>query len=165
MENQQRWLSSNFKNSFSTFRSSSSSHPSTAHLHNVARYYCQKMLFGPNRLNYRCSKWGNQPTLAETVASTLPVFFVLTASKTLNTEDTGPENLCFWLLIYWYSTYKFINIRLLSFKFHTSLTLGTRWVQVWEAVIVIVETLRLGKSTHTVPLMFWALRSFCVCLQ
>ena len=30
---------------------------------------------------------------------------------------------------------------------------------------MIVETPRLGKSTHTVPLMFWALRSSCVCLQ
>ena len=37
-------------------------------------------------------------------------------------------------------------------------SVGTKWARVWEVGIVIVETQRRGKSTHTVLLMFWAPR-------
>ena len=41
----------------------------------------------------RCSRWGNPPTLAEIVASTQPVFSVLTASRTQSMASAGDQQL------------------------------------------------------------------------
>ena len=141
MGSPQRWWNEteNFKKLILTFRCFSSSHPSTIHQHNVARYCWTFNALWALSSNCRCSKWVNRLTLAETVGWTPPVCFVWTASKTLSTEDTG-----LW-------TIEIIN--------WDNFPLGTRWAQVWEVDIVIVETLKHGKSTHTAPLMFWALRS------
>ena len=146
MGNPQRWYISwqTWQADLSIFRSCNSSHPSTVHQHNAARYLWQMFLF-----------WAYHRTAG-----------VQNGGTNLLLPRLWPwSHLCAlcWLLqkLWTRRTQVFWKLRT-NQRTQFDALLGTRWAQVWEVGIVIVETLRPGKSTPTVPPMYLAHRSCCL---